>query len=59
MTATASLTLTLLHALVILGVAAAIVGIVAVGTALSPRPAVRTARPGERRNSAHQVATAH
>ena len=57
--AVSSLTLTLLQALVWLGVAAALVGIVAVSTALSPRPAPRPERSNARPQAARPVAAAH
>ena len=55
----ATLTLTLLQVLVCFGVIALLVGIVAVGTLLTPAPAEQTSRPRGVRPAPARPATAH
>ncbi|HWO51365.1 MAG TPA: hypothetical protein VNN23_07200 [Ornithinibacter sp.] len=55
----ATLTLTLLQVLVGIGVITLLVGIVAVGTLLTPAPAEQTSRPRGARPAPARPATAH
>ena len=55
----ATLTLTLLQVLVGIGVITLLVGIVAVGTLLTPAPAQQTSRPRGARPAPARPATAH
>lgn len=55
----ATLTLALLQVLVGIGVVALLVGLVAVGTLLTPAPADQTSRPRDTRRTPSRAAHAH